>query len=202
MILCSKIQGYITIVSKFNYKFFRDFCDLPIKSHLNGMPFLLSSYQLRWQIDFFLHVRSSLKCVRPRIPHRKTLITNKYFPLNTKIIFRTVIVADCKSTIQFLQLDIRHTRVYLCYCSDQVLYKWRLLRNVLLCCSGWVALLFVVSNGHDTENLVLLPYYAGSSGNFLPTFRDNLSIKLRGQISCLVPLFTLRRNAFKGLLGP
>jgi hypothetical protein len=123
---------------------------------MNGMPFLLSSYQLRLQIDFFLHVPSLHKCVRPRISHQKTLITNKYFPLIIKIIFRTVIVADCKSTSQFLQLGVRHTRVYLCYCSDRVLYKWRLLRKVLLCCSGWVALLFVVWNGHDTENCALL----------------------------------------------
>jgi hypothetical protein len=48
-------------------------------------------------------------------------------------------------------LGVLHTKVYLCYCSDRVLYKWRLL-NVLLCCSGWVAMLFVVSNGHDTDN--------------------------------------------------
>jgi len=56
---------------------------------------------------------------------------------------------------------------------------------VLLCGRGWVALLFVVSDGRDTQNRALLVYYALSSGIFLPTFRDNLSF---GQISCLVPL--------------
>jgi hypothetical protein len=38
------------------------------------------------------------------------------------------------------------------------------------------------------ENCVLLGYYAASSGNFLPTFRDNLSVPSsganRGQIGC------------------
>jgi len=48
MIPTSKIQGCVTIFSKSNYKFLRDFCDLPIRYHLNGMPFLPSSYQLRW----------------------------------------------------------------------------------------------------------------------------------------------------------
>jgi hypothetical protein len=57
----------------------------------------------------------------PRVSHRKTLITNKYFPLIIKIIFRTVIVAGCKSTIKFILLGLRYTRVYLCYCSDRVL---------------------------------------------------------------------------------
>jgi hypothetical protein len=28
----------------------------------------------------------------------------------------------------------------------------------------------------DVENCVLLGHYAASSGNFLPTFRDNLSV--------------------------
>jgi hypothetical protein len=37
-------------------------------------------------------------------------------------------------------------------------------------------MLFVGSNGRDTKNCVLLAYYAGSSGNFLPTFRDKLKI--------------------------
>ena len=108
--------------------------------------------------------------------HMEKTITNKYIPLITKIIFRIVIVADCKSTIQFLQLGVLYTGVYLCCWSDRVLYKRRILLNVLLCCRGWVALLFVVSDGHDTKNCALLVYYTGSSGKFLPTFRDNLSI--------------------------
>jgi hypothetical protein len=133
MIRSSKIQGCITIFSKSNYKFLRDFCDLPITSHLNGMPFLPSSYQLSWQIAFFLDITSLHTFALPRVSHQKTLITNKYFPLIIKIIFRTVIVADCKSTSQFLQLGVFYTRVYLCYCSDRVLYMWRLLLNMSLC---------------------------------------------------------------------
>jgi len=66
----------------------------------------------------------------------KTLITNKYIPLIIKIIFRILIVANCKSTIQFLQLGVRYNGVYLCYFSERVLCKWRLLLNVLVCCSG------------------------------------------------------------------
>ena len=38
----------------------------------------------------------------------------------------------------------------------------------------WKALLKALMNLH-VENCVFLCYYAESSGNFLPTFRDNLS---------------------------
>jgi hypothetical protein len=48
-------------------------------------------------------------------------------------------------------------------------------------------------NNFRNENCVLLDYYAAISGNFLPTFRDNLSIPLqkdsltsrKGPICCL-----------------
>ena len=176
MISSSIIQGCIKIFSKSNHKFLWDFCDLPVRSHLNGMPFfpLLTNFVGTLPSSFiFLHY-TRLHFQEFHIA--KKLITNKYIPLIIKIIFRIVIVADCKSTIQFLHLDVRYTGVYLCYCSDRVLYKWRLFLNVLLCCSGWVALLFVVSNSHDTGNCTLLGYYAGSSGNILLTFRDNLSV--------------------------
>jgi hypothetical protein len=105
------------------------------------MSFHPSSYQLRSQIAFFLHIPSLHTFVLPRISYRKILIANRHFRLIIiNFIFRTDIVADCKSTIQFLQLGVRHTRVLLCNCSDQVVYKWRLLLNGLLCCSGSVAI--------------------------------------------------------------
>jgi len=53
----------------------------------------------------------------------KTLITNNYIRLIIKIIFSIVIVVDCKGTIQFLHLGFRYNRVFLCYCSDSLLYK-------------------------------------------------------------------------------
>jgi hypothetical protein len=35
-------------------------------------------------------------------------------------------------------------------------------------------------NNHSAENCALLSYYAVSGGNFLPTYRDNLSILSSG----------------------
>jgi hypothetical protein len=44
----------------------------------------------------------------------------------------------------------------------------------------WFILVIDVDTIHMLENLALLGYYAVSSGNFVPTFRDNLSVPTSG----------------------
>jgi hypothetical protein len=49
------------------------------------------------------------------------------------------------------------------------------------------------------ENCALLGYYAASSGNFLPTFRDNLSVPFSGFLTLEYGTYRLSRNADKKL---
>jgi hypothetical protein len=44
----------------------------------------------------------------------------------------------------------------------------------------WFILVIDVDTIHMLENLTVLGYYAVSSGNFVPTFRDNLPVPTSG----------------------
>ena len=44
----------------------------------------------------------------------------------------------------------------------------------------WFILVIDVDAIHMLENLAVLGYYAASNGNFVPTFRDNLSVLTPG----------------------
>jgi hypothetical protein len=55
-------------------------------------------------------------------------------------------------------------------CQTIIYVKWPSVKNV--CCSG--------QKISHVENCPLLGYYAISSGNFLPTFRHNLSVPSSG----------------------
>jgi hypothetical protein len=44
----------------------------------------------------------------------------------------------------------------------------------------WFILVIDVDTIHILANLAVLGYYAVSSGNFVPTFRDNLSVPTSG----------------------
>jgi hypothetical protein len=44
----------------------------------------------------------------------------------------------------------------------------------------WCILVIDVDTIHMLENFALLGYYAASSCNFMPTFRDNLSVPISG----------------------